>query len=78
MDTTQLKRVRRLFNTGIPQLDRYNHREWVRAVRTVRTTKKGWVVDNHCTPVETKEIQPFEARLKNHLRQMRNIIKQAT
>lgn len=45
MITARLKQVRRLFNVGIPELDRYNRREWVRAVRMVRSTTKGWLAD---------------------------------
>ena len=44
MVTTRLKQVRRLFSTGLP-VDRYNQREWVRAVRVVRSTAKGWLID---------------------------------
>lgn len=41
----RLSQVRRLFNTGDPQLDRRNQREWLRAVRVVRSTRKGWLID---------------------------------
>ena len=41
----RLKQVRRLFNTGDTITDRYNQREWVRAVRLVRATKIGWIAD---------------------------------
>lgn len=51
MDTKRLRQVRRLFNTGLPT-DRYNQREWVRAVRMARTTKLGWVADPKPTTKE--------------------------
>lgn len=44
MSVERLRQVRRLFNTGLPT-DRRNQREWVRAVRVVRATSKGWLID---------------------------------
>lgn len=33
MNTQVLRRVRELFNSGIPRIDRHNRRQWVRSVR---------------------------------------------
>jgi hypothetical protein len=33
MNTHVLRRVRELFNCGIPRIDRHNRRAWVRSVR---------------------------------------------
>lgn len=33
MNTRMLKRVRQMFNCGIPQVDRHNRRQWVASVR---------------------------------------------
>lgn len=45
MNTTRLKQVRQLFNTGDRYMDYRNRLEWVRAVRLVRSTKRGWLLD---------------------------------
>jgi hypothetical protein len=44
MNTRMLRRVRRLFNTGL-EMDRYNRLEWIRAVRVVRGTRNGWIAE---------------------------------
>lgn len=33
MNTQVLRRVRELFNCGVPRIDRHNRRQWVRSVR---------------------------------------------
>lgn len=33
METKLLRRLRQLFNCGVPRIDRHNQRQWVRSVR---------------------------------------------
>lgn len=33
MNTQTLRRLRQLFNCGVPSIDRHNQRQWVRSVR---------------------------------------------
>lgn len=50
MSIRRLRQARRLFNTGDKRLDRRNQRAWVQAIRVVRSTKKGWMLDlKDCT-----------------------------